>query len=166
MYPNVARLRNLTYSFSIHFDLEVYIKHGERISNFVIEKILLGRFPIMVQSNLCILKDLAPEVRFNMGECRNDYGGYFIINGKEKVIIPQEKFSDNMMYIRKNKADNIYSYSAEIRSVSEDASKPIRTLGVKVVAPTSKYTNNQIVVTVPNVKKPVPLFILMRALGV
>jgi DNA-directed RNA polymerase II subunit RPB2 len=69
------------------------------------------------------------------------------------------------MYIRKNKDDNIYSYSAEIRSVSEDASKPIRTLGVKIVAPSSKYTNNQIVVTVPNVKKAVPLFILMRALG-
>ena len=170
MYPNDARLRNMTYGITIHYDVEIeftyYVDGEQKKHSLELEKMLLGRFPIMVQSNLCILKDLAPEVRFNMGECRNDYGGYFIINGKEKVIIPQEKFSDNMMYIRKNKADNIYSYSAEIRSVSEDASKPIRTLGVKVVAPTSKYTNNQIVVTVPNVKKPVPLFILMRALGV
>lgn len=120
----------------------------------------------MIQSDLCILKSLSPEVRFNMGECRNDFGGYFIIDGKEKVIIPQEKFADNMIYIRKNKADDLYSHSAEIRTVSEDASKPIRTTAVRVVAPTSVLSNNQIVVLVPNVKKPVPLFILMRALGV
>jgi DNA-directed RNA polymerase beta subunit len=107
------------------------------------------------------------EVRFNMGECRNDYGGYFIIDGKEKVLISQEKFADNLLYIREYKGDDeLYTHSAEIRSVSEDSSKPIRTTSVKIVAPSSILTNNQIVVAVPNVKKPVPLFILMRALGV
>jgi DNA-directed RNA polymerase beta subunit len=75
---------------------------------------------------MCILNTLAKDVRFNMGECRNDYGGYFIINGKEKVIIPQETFANNMIYVKKNSKLDIYSYSAEIRSVSEDASKPIR----------------------------------------
>jgi DNA-directed RNA polymerase II subunit RPB2 len=101
-----------------------------------------------------------------MGECRNDYGGYFIIDGKEKVIISQEKFADNMLYIKVNKADDIYSHSAEIRSVSEDTSKAIRTTAVKIVAPSPTLSNNQIVVVVPNVRKPVPLFILIRALGV
>ena len=120
----------------------------------------------MLQSDLCILNTLNKDVRFNMGECRNDYGGYFIIDGMEKVIISQEKFADNLLYIRKNKQDDVYSFSAEIRSVSEDTSKPIRTTAVKIVAPSPSLSNNQIVVAVPNVKKPVPLFILMRALGV
>ena len=101
-----------------------------------------------------------------MGECRNDYGGYFIIDGKEKIVIPQEKFADNMLYIRQNKDDDIYSNSAEIRSVSEDTSKPIRTTAVKIVAPSPSFTNNQIVVAIPNVRKPIPLFIVMRALGI
>ena len=60
----------------------------------------------------------------------------------------------------------MYSHSAEIRSVSEDASKPVRTMSVRIVAPTTILTNNQIVVNVPNVRKPIPLFILMRALGI
>jgi len=170
MYPNDARLRNMTYGTTIHYDVEVdfiYYKGDEKKEHSItLNKIYLGRFPIMLQSDLCILKSLNRDVRFNMGECKNDYGGYFIIDGKEKVVIPQEKFADNMLYIRKNKDDDNYSHSAEIRSVSEDASKPIRTTAVKIVAPSPSLSNNQIVVAVPNVRKPVPLFILMRALGV
>ena len=170
MYPNDARLRNMTYGITIHYDVDVeftFFQNKEKQEKTTtLHKIYLGRFPIMLQSKLCILKGLATEARFNLGECRYDYGGYFIIDGKEKVIVSQEKFADNMLYIKENKEDNIYSHSAEIRSVSEDASKPIRTSAVKMVAPSFKYTNKQLVVTVPNVRKPVPLFILMRALGV
>ena len=57
-------------------------------------------------------------------------------------------------------------YSAEIKSVSEDASKPIRTLAVRMVREQPSKTNNQLVVSVPQVRKPVPLFIVMRALGI
>jgi DNA-directed RNA polymerase II subunit RPB2 len=170
MFPNEARLRNMTYGVTIHYDVEVefiyFIGNDIKTHSMMLNKIYLGRFPIMLQSDLCILNGLSKEVRFNMGECRNDYGGYFIIDGKEKVVIPQEKFADNMLYIRENKDDDIYSHSAEIRSVSEDSSKPIRTSAVKIVAPSPSYSNRQIVVAVPNVKKPIPLFILMRALGV
>jgi DNA-directed RNA polymerase II subunit RPB2 len=170
MYPNDARLRNMTYGTTIHYDVVVdfiyYVGDEKREHQITLKKIYLGRFPIMLQSDLCILKSLDKNVRFNMGECRNDYGGYFIIDGKEKVIISQEKFADNMLYIKSNKDDDTYSHSAEIRSVSEDTSKPIRTTSVKIVAPSASYSNNQIVISVPNVKKQVPLFILMRALGV
>ena len=170
MFPNDARLRNMTYGITIHYDVDVdfiyYVGGEKKQHSMVLNKIYLGRFPIMLQSDLCILKTLHKDVRFNMGECRNDYGGYFIIDGKEKVIISQEKFADNMLYIRKNKQDDIYSHSAEIRSVSEDTSKAIRTTAIKIIAPSPTYSNNQIVVAVPNVRKPIPLFILMRALGV
>jgi DNA-directed RNA polymerase II subunit RPB2 len=170
MYPNDARLRSMTYGLTIHYDVDVdfiYYDGDQKIENSItLEKIYLGRFPIMLHSNLCILKGLSREARFNLGECKNDYGGYFIIDGKEKCIISQEKFADNMLYVRKYKEDQLYSYSCELRSVSEDSSKPIRYTSVKIIAPDAKYTNNQIVVDIPNVKKPIPLFILMRALGV
>ena len=171
MFPNDARLRNMTYGITIHYDVDVefiyYVGDERKEHSILLPKIYLGRFPIMLQSELCILNTMNKEVRFNMGECRNDYGGYFIIDGKEKVLISQEKFADNLLYIREYKGDDeVYSHSAEIRSVSEDSSKPIRTTSVKIVSPSSILSNKQIVVAVPNVKKPVPLFILMRALGV
>ena len=175
MYPNEARLRNMTYAFTIHFDLEVdfkikvFDKSGvvtyENEETIILPKIYLGKFPIMLQSDMCILKGLASEVKYNMGECRNDKGGYFIVDGKEKVIICQEKFADNTLYIQ-DKVSDVYSYSAKIRSVSEDASKPVRTLAVRMVAEQPSSVNGQIVVSIPNVRKPVPLFIAMRALGI
>ena len=179
MYPNEARLRNMTYGFTIHYDIDVKFKilidkndgssglnkfeiHEETIQ---LEKIFLGRFPIMLQSNMCILKGLEPNARFYMGECKNDPGGYFIIDGKEKAIVSQEGRANNMLYILKD-INDLYLYSAEIKSVSEDASKPIRTLAVRLVREQPAKTNHNILVNIPQVRKPVPLFIVMRALGI
>ena len=179
MYPNEARLRNMTYGFTIHYDVDVKFKiliekndgstgmekfhvHEETIE---LEKIYFGRFPIMLQSNMCLMKGLEPNARFYMGECKNDPGGYFIIDGKEKVIVSQEGRANNMLYVLKD-INELYLYSAEIKSVSEDASKPIRTLAVRMVKEQPSKTNRQLVVSVPQVRKPVPLFIVMRALGI
>jgi len=172
MYPNEARLRNMNYGFTIHFDVVVDFKITSEDTNWekkehsiTLEKIFLGRFPIMLQSDMCILQNLEPKVRFEMGECINDPGGYFIVDGKEKVIVCQEKFGDNMLYVRDNYSD-LYNYSVEVKSASEDASKPKRTTAVRMVTALPTQSSAQIVVTIPNVRKPVPLFILMRALGV
>ena len=179
MYPNEARLRNMTYGFTIHYDVDIKFKiliekndgstgmekfqvHEETIE---LEKIYFGRFPIMLQSNMCLMKGLEPNARYYMGECKNDPGGYFIIDGKEKVIVSQEGRANNMLYILKD-INELYLYSAEIKSVSEDASKPIRTLAVRMIKEQPSKTNHQLVVSVPQVRKPVPLFIIMRALGV
>ena len=68
MYPNEARLRNMTYGFSIHYDVDVVFKiipeEGEVINHEItLEQVFLGRFPIMLQSNLCILR-ITPDYDF------------------------------------------------------------------------------------------------------
>jgi DNA-directed RNA polymerase II subunit RPB2 len=141
------------------------VKPNVQKETIVLEKIFLGKFPIMIQSNYCVLSGMPREMRHTMGECLNDVGGYFIIDGKEKTVISQERFGANMLNIRKS-TDDTYLYSAEFMSVSENISKPIRSLAVKIVAPSPSYTNKQIVVKIPNVRAPVPLFILFRALGI
>ena len=172
MYPNDARLRNMTYAFTVHYDVdveyEIYDKElqtKEIIEGETLDRVYFGKFPIMLKSNLCILEKLSTDICYSLGECKEDYGGYFIIDGKEKVIIPQEKFANNMIYSR-NIKDNTsnYDYSIEIKSVSEDSSKPQRTLRIMREMSTDKE-KDYFVVDIPNVRKPVPFFILMRALG-
>ncbi len=131
----------------------------------IIKDVYFGKFPIMVQSDFCILGSMPREMRYNMGECKNDIGGYFIIDGKEKSVVPQEKFGDNMLRVSKDVSELVLC-SSEIKSVSENTAKPIRTLRIELLAPTPKYSNHNIVVTIPNVRKPVPLFIVFRALGI
>ena len=128
-----------------------------------IRKLLLN-MPIMAQSKYCILHGLTKESLYNVGECKNDIGGYFIITGKEKTIVSQEKFGDNMLYIQKFNKD--YMYGASIRSVSENISKPQRTLSIKMLEPSSSLSNKNILVEIPNIRSPIPLFILFRALGI
>ena len=183
MFPNEARLRNMNYGISIHYDVEIEFTiydptfktsktikkiipdSGQGKEDRVKDHFFLGMFPIMVQSKLCVLNNLPKETRYTMGECRHDYGGYFIVDGKEKVIIPQEKFGDNLIYIREVN-DNVHDFSVEVRSVSEDTSKPQRTFAIRRIAPSPSYTNGQIMVFIPNVRKPIPLFIVFRALGI
>ncbi len=170
MYPNVARLNNMTYGFTIHYDVDVEYtmidaNGNKTTSEETLEHIYLGRFPIMLHSDMCILSTLGEDTRFQLGECKSDQGGYFIINGKEKAIVCQEKFADNLIRITED-VNLVYTHSVDIRTVSEDPSKPARTLSVRMVRDTPTKKNGQIVVFIPNVRKPVPLFIVMRALGI
>ena len=59
------------------------------IKNF--EKVNIGTMPIMVKSQLCILNNLDESRLTELGECPYDQGGYFIIKGKEKIFLSQEK---------------------------------------------------------------------------
>lgn len=173
MYPNIARLKNMTYGVSILYDVVIKYNYNfnPETKKFLenereIKEILLGKIPIMLQSKLCILNKLNKQVRFGMGECRYDYGGYFIIKGQEKVFISQEELANNSVFITKNKVGEPYSYTAEIKSHNGDFSTPVRNVTVRTVISSDRYTHNQIVVFIPNVSKPIPLFILMRALGI
>ena len=111
------------------------------MEHMTIKDLYLGRFPIMVKSHFCILNGMSSDMCFRLGECKHDRGGYFIIDGKEKTIVCQEKFGDNMIRIGKS-TDDKYSFSLDIRSVSENTAKQSRSFSMKLVSPTKEYYNN------------------------
>ena len=59
------------------------------------QKTFIGKIPIMLRSTYCLLNNLMDRDLTELNECPLDPGGYFIINGSEKVLIAQEKMATN-----------------------------------------------------------------------
>lgn len=77
-----------------------------------------GRIPIMVGSSRCATYGMSDEQKMAIGEAPDDPGGYFIINGNEKVMIGQERVAHNHLYISDTgKQSSRYAYRADIRCV-------------------------------------------------
>ena len=77
-----------------------------------------GRIPIMVGSSYCTTYGMSDEQKMAIGEAPDDPGGYFIINGNEKVMIGQERVAHNHLYISDTgKQSSRYAYRADIRCV-------------------------------------------------
>lgn len=176
MYPNEARLRDFTYQAELYGNVMVKYTTKENDKEVsVIEKkiegIKIGAIPIMLHSKLCVLHDMPVTVRREMGECLWDNGGYFIIDGKEKVIVSQERIATNRIFINKSK-DPKYSFEGLIRCTSEENPlfpKVVMFYVNKTLTDTDEddnRINNSIVVQVPYCSEKVHLFTLFRALGI
>lgn len=59
------------------------------------QKTFIGKIPIMLRSTYCLLNGLTDRDLTELNECPLDPGGYFVINGSEKVLIAQEKMATN-----------------------------------------------------------------------
>ena len=71
------------------------IKEGEDPVETMHQKTYIGKIPIMLRSTYCLLNGLTDRDLTELNECPLDPGGYFIINGSEKVLIAQEKMAIN-----------------------------------------------------------------------
>ncbi len=87
----------------------------------------------MLKSQFCHLALLGPQDLSQIGECSYDQGGYFVINGSEKVLIAQEKMSNNHVYIFEKKMPSKFSHIAEVRSSTEVGSRPTSTMYIKLL---------------------------------
>jgi DNA-directed RNA polymerase II subunit RPB2 len=168
MFPSDARLRILTYESKIFVDMEHTIKGIDKDENIITnkvfnsKKITIGKIPIMVQSTFCILNDI-PKVGFkNVGECEYDQGGYFIINGSEKVIVSQRRENENHVFFYKNNKANAFPYVCVIRCRIPHIFENPHVVYVKY----SSKDNCIYALTQQMGNKDIPLFILFRALGI
>ncbi len=132
-------------------------------------KTFIGKIPIMLRSTYCLLNALSDRDLTELNECPLDPGGYFIINGSEKVLIAQEKMATNTVYVFAKK-ESKYAYTAEIRSYMENSSRPVSSLWVSQMArggtgPRKSAIGQRIVVTLPYIRQEIPIMVVFRALG-
>ncbi len=172
LYPNEARLRNLTYCSTVYADITVkitYTNDAGVVSELPVEPFLkwpLFKLPIMLHSRYCILHNKPKEFLREAGECPYDNGGYFIVDGAEKVLITRQEQAFNTLYITPQNDPKVAVFasisclSAETRQVKRVAFALMR--HVEKEGFTAHAT---IQVSLPFVRKPVPLFLLFRALG-
>jgi DNA-directed RNA polymerase II subunit RPB2 len=196
--PSEARLRNLTYSSPLYLEMTKKVSVArERLpdgSDDGMEqdeglpvkdkyrwenedgtdadqeptKVFVGKLPIMIRSKYCLLKDLTEQQLHTWDECPYDQGGYFVINGSEKVLIAQERSAGNIVQVFK-KADDMVPYTAEIRSVVDKGARMMSSCTIKLYArgEGSKGGFGQTLKsTLPYVKSEIPIVIVFRALGV
>jgi len=143
----------------------------------VFKNVAIGSIPIMLHSDICLLNNQGSEILRKLGECVYDTGGYFIIDGKEKVIIAQEKIVTNRLFITKIKDDQTFSHKGLIRCIADNntleprsvefylVKNPILTEEMNVKEDFKK-SKGAIYVSLPSFTGKIPLFILFRALGV
>lgn len=111
VYPIEARLRKLTYSAPIFLEISTHIDDVQRES-FTTQ---VGKIPIMLKSKFCHLNELKREDLIERGEDPDDLGGYFILNGNERILITVEDLATNKLLVQKNKTGPS-KYSAKLFS--------------------------------------------------
>ncbi|GAB7364626.1 hypothetical protein MBLNU230_g5430t1 [Neophaeotheca triangularis] len=132
------------------------------------EKVFIGRLPIMLKSKLCLLRNQSEHILYAHQECPFDQGGYFIINGSEKVLIAQERSAANIVQVFKKKGSPT-PIVAEIRSAVERGTRLISSLQLKLYERGSNKDSQlgkTVKITLPYIKTDVPIGIVFRALGV
>jgi DNA-directed RNA polymerase II subunit RPB2 len=173
MFPQEARLRNFTYASSMTIDVNIkyVVRTGKELeSTQIFYKTLpgihIGKLPIMLKSNICVLNQYKHFENTQTGECKFDAGGYFIINGSEKTVLGQERAAENKVYcFNVSKNNTKYTWIAEIKSVPDFKCISPKQINMMISSKNNGF-GNPIFVQIPRVKQPIPLFVVFRALGV
>jgi DNA-directed RNA polymerase beta subunit/intein/homing endonuclease len=163
--PNEARLRDLTYSSLISVNIRTFKTEKNAADEVISEtnsqdfyKISLARIPMMIGTSKCNLYNKNKEQKLKSGECEYDNGGYFIIKGKERALVSQERINYNIVHVFDQKMNSKFNMVSEIRSMSEET-------GHSVLIQ-MKLTNNldkRILLQIPYVSQEIPLGYIFKA---
>ena len=166
LFPNEARLRNLTYMAGLYADILVRVTFGRPVEGqpavreVTLEQFPLCQLPIMLHSKACLLHGKPAPFLKSVGECPQDHGGYFIIGGSEKVLITHQEQAFNTLYAQNQELDPQIETYASISCLSPET-RQVRRVTFAVIRNTQALQ-----VGLPFVRKPIPVCILFRALGV
>ncbi len=150
IFPAEARLRKLTYSAPTYIEVSAHI-NGVQRESFTTQ---IGNIPIMLKSKWCHLYNLSKQELIEKGEDPDEPGGYFIINGTEKVLITIEDLASNKFLIEEQKSGTSKFVG---KLFSEHGS-------FKIPHTMEKLKDGIFYLTFTRVKR-IPLVVIIKALG-
>ena len=150
--PMEARLRNLTYAAPMYLHMTLVVNGEEREW----ERVYIGDLPIMVKSVKCPLSQMDERELIAIGEDPGDPGGYFIINGSERVLVIQEDLAVNRVLVDVGGASSTVTHTAKVFSAA---------MAYRIPTTVERHKDGTLHVSFPAVAGKVPLAIVMRALG-
>ncbi|HET6730786.1 MAG TPA: DNA-directed RNA polymerase subunit B, partial [Nitrososphaeraceae archaeon] len=150
--PMEARLRNLTYASPIMLECSI-VEDGKILESRFIH---IGDMPVMVKSNACILHNMPEHKLVELAEDPRDPGGYFVINGSERVIVGLEDLSYNKIIVDVEETTGTLLYKAKVYS---------SIVGYRAKLELIMRPDGSIVAKIPGSPVDVPLITLVRALG-
>lgn len=158
--PCEARQRDLYYDSPVYVNVTTkteFLNKEPEIEQY--RRVVIGRIPIMLRSSHCYLTDKTPSERIKMGECEKDDGGYFIIKGKERVLIAQLRGVYNIPKVIEQKPGEKFKTVAEIRSMSEETGHSA------LLKAMVGFDNRTIVFSLPYIKDNIPIGIVFKSMG-
>jgi DNA-directed RNA polymerase subunit B len=150
--PVEARLRNLTYASPVMLECSI-VEDGKILESRFIH---VGDMPVMAKSNACILHNLVESKLIELGEDPRDPGGYFVINGSERVIVGLEDLSYNKIIVDVEETTGAMLYKAKVYS---------SIVGYRAKLELIMRPDGSIVAKIPGSPVDIPLITLVRALG-
>ena len=163
--PNEARLRDLNYTSLISVNIRTSMTEKHAVTEEIIAetnvqdhyKISLARIPMMIGTSKCNLYKKTLEQRVKAGECAYDNGGYFIIKGKERVLVSQERINYNIVHVFEQKLNSKYQMVSEIRSMSEETGH-----SVLIQMKLTNHVDKKVLLQIPYVSQEIPLGYIFR----
>ncbi len=150
LMPSEARLRKITYSAPCYIEVSSHI-NGVQRETFTTQ---IGSIPIMLKSKYCNLSKMSREELIQSGEDPDDIGGYFVINGTEKVLISVEDLAPNRFIVEKA-TSGISEYTGKIFCEKES---------YKIPHLMERLKDGIFYISFTRVKR-VPIIVLLKALG-
>jgi len=150
--PAESRLRNVSYVAPLQMESSV-IEDGKTLES---KPIHIGDIPVMVKSNACILRSFTDQKLIDHGEDPEDPGGYFIINGSERVIVGLEDLSYNKIIVDTDKVGGKKVHKAKVYS---------SIVGYRAKLELILKDDGLIVAKIPGSPVDIPVITLIRALG-
>jgi len=150
IFPAEARLRKISYAAPIFIEVSAHVNDIQRES-FTTQ---IGSLPIMLHSTYCHLKGMSKQELIEKGEDPAEPGGYFIINGTERVLVNIEDLCSNHFMVDK-----------DVGGVSTFVGKLFSEQGAYKIPHTIERMKDGVFYLSFTRAKRVPLILVLKALG-